>query len=540
MGRAESHADTTEATQLILELYQTFGVGFLHELNGCFACAIWDSTEDKLILISDRYGMRPLYYAQCGHRFLFSSEIKGLLVDPMLPRQVSAIAVQEFFRYQFLLDDKTLLSDVRVLPPASLLELTNGQWQRRRYWSPRFDQENVRGVRAHDYVEELIRLFRQATARQTALEREQSKPVALFLSGGLDSRTTLGFIREADVPTHCYTFGVPNCRDHAIAQEAARVTDSCYHFHPLTAVGLAKDARHSVYITDGLIGCTHLYAPSLLPEVRKRSSISFTGFAGDLLLGGSYLSKETLGLSDDERLADALQDKASIILPEQRRAALLRPAYYPLAPAGSMEPFREFLDWTPATRPGDKSDHFFLYQHVRRFTLQGLIMQRSQIEYRTPFFDNDLFDFICLIPPRLRMGHRVYIEMLRQAFPVLAHLPYQKTGLPADAPAWRIQARGAMDRGARGATRLAVRLGLPRLRLRFREQGFHHYASWLRTTLHPFVEDTLFSEPALSRPYFQPAMLREVVNEHMSGRRDRTPLISKLLTFELWHQLFLD
>jgi asparagine synthase (glutamine-hydrolysing) len=532
----KSPADTAEAAQLILDLYQAFGTDFVQELNGCFACAIWDRAKDRLILISDRYGMRPLYYARCGHRFLFSSEIKGLLADPTLPRQVNPIAVQEFFRYQFLLDHKTLLTDVHVLPPASLLEVTEGQLQKRCYWRPSFNQEDTVGVRSDDYVEELICLFQQAIARQTALGHEQSKPVALFLSGGLDSRTMLGFLSEAGVQTHCYTFGVPKCADLRIAQEAARITSSHHRFYPLTADGLASEARRSVYITDGLIGCTHLYALSLLPEVRERSNVSFTGFAGDLLLGGSYLSRKLLGPRDDEQLAAALQNKASIILRGRELSALLMPDYCLLSQAECLEPFRNFLHWTSATLPGDKSDHFFLYQHVRRFTLQGLVMQRSQIEYRTPFFDNDLFDFICRIPPRLRIEHRVYMAMLRRAFPVLAHLPYQKTGLPADAPIWQVRARGAIAKTARVATRL----GFHPLDLHSRRRGFHHYASWFRSTLRPFVENTLFSTQALSRPYFRPTFLRGLVDEHMNGRRDRTQLISKLLTFELWHQLFLD
>lgn len=532
----KSPTNTSEAVQLILDLYQALGSDFARELNGSFACAIWDSAQNKMLLFSDRYGRRPLYYAQHGPRFLFASEIKALLADPDLPRHVNPFAVQEFFRYQFLLDHKTLLTDVHVLPPASVLEVTEGQVRQRCYWRPKFGLVNT--VRTHpvDYAKELVRLFRQAAARQTARQRAQGQPVALFLSGGLDSRTTLGFLSAAGVQTHSYTFGLPNCADRSIAKDVARITGSHHHFHPLAPNDLVTDALRSVYITDGLIGCTHLYAASLLPQVRQQAKVSFTGFAGDLVLGGSYLSKEFVGAKDDGQLAVAMQRKASIILPDRELASLLRPRYRPLSQEEALEPFRSFLRWTSATLPGDKSDHFFLYQHVRRFTLQGLVMQRSQIEYRTLFFDNDLFDFVYRIPPRLRAGHRVYIAMLRRAFPALAHLPYQKTGLPADAPTWQVRARGALDKIIRGA----ARLGFSPPGSRSRSRSFHDYAAWLRGPLRPFVENTLFSPPALSRPYFEPAVLKQLVAEHMSGRRDRTQLISKLLTLELWHQLFLD
>ncbi|HHH76057.1 MAG TPA: asparagine synthetase B, partial [Phycisphaerae bacterium] len=115
--RAEGHHFSLENdAEFLLHWYEARGIEGLRELNGSFALAIWDSRTQTVTLASDRYGLRPLYYARRAGSLLFASEVKALLADPLLTREIDHHAVADFFAFQMLLGDKTFFSEIRVLP----------------------------------------------------------------------------------------------------------------------------------------------------------------------------------------------------------------------------------------------------------------------------------------------------------------------------------------------------------------------------------------------------------------------------------------
>src|SRR5439155_25240891 len=126
----DSHAE------LLIHGFRAQGPAFFGGLHGKFAAALWDATSRRLVLVNDRFGMKPLYYARRPGRLVFASEIKALLADPAVSRQTNLRGLAQFFTFGQLLGEDTLFEGVRLLPAAGLLayDADSGHLTLDRYW----------------------------------------------------------------------------------------------------------------------------------------------------------------------------------------------------------------------------------------------------------------------------------------------------------------------------------------------------------------------------------------------------------------------
>ena len=170
-------------TEVIVHLYEQFGLDFVQHLRGMFALAIWDGRQQQLVLARDRLGKKPLFYFQQDQRLLFASELKALLQVPGVPRQLSHSAVLQFLTLQYVPHPDCILQGFRKLPPASLGVLKDGRWTVQGYWSPPFDQPSLQRRTVQDWQEEL----RAELTDAVRLRLRSDVPLGAFLSGGIDS-----------------------------------------------------------------------------------------------------------------------------------------------------------------------------------------------------------------------------------------------------------------------------------------------------------------------------------------------------------------
>ena len=126
-------------TEVVVHAYEVWGEDCVKHFNGMFAFAIWDARRRCLFLARDRYGIKPLYYLQVGHTFLFASEIKALLRHPSVQADVCYEALSEYFTFQNILTDLTLFQGVRLLPPGCCLRVDAHGVRQTRYWDYQFD-----------------------------------------------------------------------------------------------------------------------------------------------------------------------------------------------------------------------------------------------------------------------------------------------------------------------------------------------------------------------------------------------------------------
>jgi asparagine synthase (glutamine-hydrolysing) len=212
---------TDSDTEVILEMYREYGDVGIARLNGIFAFAIYDSLSHAVTLARDQFGVKPLYYRIEDGILHFASEIKAILVDSSLPRELDFEALNSFLTFRYSPSPQTLFRSIRKLPPGYMLRVgLNGHFELRNYshYVPKSNLE----ITEPEAVEEYQRLMEQAVRRQMLSD----VPVGLFLSGGIDS-AAIGYLmqQEAHKPIQTFTIGFEGKGDYnetADARTSAR------------------------------------------------------------------------------------------------------------------------------------------------------------------------------------------------------------------------------------------------------------------------------------------------------------------------------
>lgn len=172
---------TQTDSEVLLTLYQQHGPACLQMLNGMFAVAIWDKTQQHLFIARDRLGKKPLYIYNDGHYFAFASELKALMPLPWFRKELRDDAVQDFFFYQYIPDPKSIFKHAHKLPPGYYLEWQHGKLQQKQYWDLSF----ATTTQANE--DELSYQLRELIDDAVRIRMISDVPLGAFLSGGVDS-----------------------------------------------------------------------------------------------------------------------------------------------------------------------------------------------------------------------------------------------------------------------------------------------------------------------------------------------------------------
>lgn len=188
-------------TEVVLRAYEEYGSDCVERFRGMFAFAVWDTKEDRLFAARDRFGIKPLYYDADEQSIAFASEVTALLDSGVTERRLDKTGVDGFLAFGSVPSPRTIVEDVRSLPPgATLVYERGGQAQVDRYWTPTFDKDaDTPTDRIRELVEESV-----------ALRLRSDVPVGAFLSGGLDSSTIVAAMqasRESAEALHTFSIG---------------------------------------------------------------------------------------------------------------------------------------------------------------------------------------------------------------------------------------------------------------------------------------------------------------------------------------------
>jgi asparagine synthase (glutamine-hydrolysing) len=182
-------------TEVIVHAWEEWGERCLERFNGMFAFALWDRNTETLFLARDRLGVKPLYYAELQDgEFIFGSELKALLKHPLLPREVHAEAVEDYFCFGYVPDPKTIFRNVHKLAPGHFLLLRRGQkpGPPRRYWDAPLEESGTARLSSAESEAQL----REHLMRAVRLRLVADVPLGAFLSGGIDSSAVVAMMRE--------------------------------------------------------------------------------------------------------------------------------------------------------------------------------------------------------------------------------------------------------------------------------------------------------------------------------------------------------
>ncbi|MBW2065840.1 MAG: asparagine synthase (glutamine-hydrolyzing) [Deltaproteobacteria bacterium] len=203
--RGHSFQSRTD-TEVILKSYLEWGIDCLQRFVGMFAFALWDKRSKSLVLARDRLGIKPLYYYQQGRDFVFASELKAIMVFNDLQLEVDPDSLALFLHYQYVPAPKSIFKQIRKLLPGHYLIWSKGTTDTRRYWEPPriIESEATSRMSEEEYLVELDRLIRQAVGDRLISDVS----LGALLSGGIDSSLVVAIMQKVNnTPVKTFTIG---------------------------------------------------------------------------------------------------------------------------------------------------------------------------------------------------------------------------------------------------------------------------------------------------------------------------------------------
>jgi asparagine synthase (glutamine-hydrolysing) len=499
---------------------------FPANLNGRFHGVLVDKKVGSATLFNDRYGMHRVYYHRCSDGVYFAAEAKAILaVRPEL-RQSDPQGLGEFVACGCVLENRTLYKDISLLPPGSSWIFANRELQRATtYFDPK-EWENQGPLDEDAYYNQLKQVFSQNLPRYF----DGQENVGVSLTGGLDSRMIMAWCKAAPGSLPTYTFGGPfrECHDVRIARKVAEICKQPYRVIPVGGEFLSRFADYAertVYLSDGYAAvsrATDLYTNEIAAKI---APIRMTGNYGSEIL---------------------------------RRLRAFKPS--DPAPGLFQSEFLSKVEEAKQTYAGIYRGHavtFTAFRQAPWYQFGLLSLEQTQLSVRSPFLDNDVVRTAFRAPQSAIVNSDLFenngacSRLIADGSAALYRLPTDR-GLGGEDGLSAKLSRAILEFSFKAE--YAYDYGMPQWlarvdhsfaplhfeRLFLGRHKFCHFRVWYRDSLSQYVRDILLDSRTISRPYIERKTLETMVSHHVKGDRNYTTEITRLLTLELQHRLFLD
>jgi len=277
-------------TEVILAAYERWGIGAFSRLNGIFAFALWDTREEKLLLVRDPVGVKPIYYHERGGRVVFGSEIKAILEHADISRRIDPLAFDLYMRLNYVPAPLTLFSGIKKLLPGCMLVWKNGSFSIKPFACE--ERTEIFRTPFQDLKNELRERVRTSVAAQLVSDR----PVGLYLSGGIDSSVVLEGMARASKKVETFSVGFALREgeqeekfnaDFLLARRTARCFGATHHEVLLSPEEILPLFEKAVYHLDEPVSnATSIPMLQLARFARERVAVVLGGDGGDELFGG--------------------------------------------------------------------------------------------------------------------------------------------------------------------------------------------------------------------------------------------------------------
>jgi len=209
---------STTDSEVIIHGFEQWGKEVLNKLKGMFAFALWNEKEKKLFLVRDRFGIKPLYYYQSNQSFIFASEIKGIVANPEVEREIDFSSMADYLTYRYVPTPKTIWKNIKKLPAANYLEIDlSGNCSVTEYWKIQYGTKRIKAFEAIERVDELL-------MSSVATHIRSDVPVGSFLSGGYDSSAMIYYLSRINYKPQTFSIGFEGWQEseHLYAEVVAK------------------------------------------------------------------------------------------------------------------------------------------------------------------------------------------------------------------------------------------------------------------------------------------------------------------------------
>jgi asparagine synthase (glutamine-hydrolysing) len=521
---------TRSDTEVIIHGYKEWGTGVFDRLNGMFGVAIWDAPQQRLVLARDAMGIKLIYYAIQHGTVWFGSEIRPLIAAFGKRPQVDPVALNLFLRYRYTPSPLTIFEGIEKLAPGTMLVFDRGGWRRERWY--RYAPTPFETPKHEDEAcEELVELYRGALRRHLISD----VPVGLLLSGGMDSALLLALMNEQGGPWPAYTVGYGDSFEDDELADAAETA-------------LLLGARHITVHLDrpeferslpGIVACLEepIAASSIVPmyficrRAREDVKVALVGQGPDELFAGYT---RHLGVRYGEywrRLPVAVRSALGSAISQLPRNEALKRGVLSLGVEDRLRRYQQVFSLASATTvdglfrdgvlPRDPGD-----QILRCWTDLSPQMQRTD-----ELGGLQLLEIRSSLPDELLM----YADKLSMAHGLEVRVPYLDRTVVEYVQ--RLAAGLKVRHGSRKwLHRRAAQQFLPSSILKRKKRGFavNVVDGWFHSSLSGMLPDLLLDSRSMMFDLLRPQPVRQLFEEHRSGRQDNHKLLFSLALFEQW------
>ncbi|HEY4502306.1 MAG TPA: asparagine synthase (glutamine-hydrolyzing) [Candidatus Paceibacterota bacterium] len=526
------HSDT----EVIVNLYDYYKEACFEKLNGMFAIALYDFVEHKLVLVRDRMGKKPLYWAQFEGTLLFGSELKALLEHSLFKKEIDLSSLNKYLYYQYVPTPNTIFKNVYKLEPATYLIYTHGKIVKRRFWNANF---NTRDRSFNESIAILNNELELSVKRRLVSD----VPIGVFLSGGLDS-STIAYYAQKNSAKRVKTFSIGF--DETDFDES-RYANDVAHFLGTEHYERKVSSKNSLDLVTKIpdLFDEPVADPSIIPTyllssfAKEHITVALGGDGGDELFGGYqtfqaeyfaswyrkvprffreemikkivnavpifdkdfsplfFIKKFIEGIDDNNFYTH--QNWLSAYRREERKE-LFNPEVWE-----SLENENEFdhIDRYRNEIESDDERQKLLYMYMRTYLMDEVLVKVDRasmahaLEVRAPFLDYQLVDFVNTLPYEFKVKGLTTKYILKQLM---------RDVLP----------RNIVSRTKKG---FSVPLSL-----------------WLQTDLKDLCNAVLAKEKIEQQGLFNYDFIEKIKNEHFTNVRNNSRKLWTLLSFSLWYE----
>ncbi|EEL61799.1 Asparagine synthetase [Bacillus cereus F65185] len=516
---------TQSDTEVIVALYAQVKEECVNYLRGMYTFVIWDRQEKKLFGARDHFGIKPLYIAQQNDITFFASEKKSIL-HVMQDKGVNPTALQHYFTYQYGPEPETLTNDINKIEPGHyFIKEIGKEIEVYRYWKPYFNASDIK-------KEEHIRAIRDVLYDSVKVHMRSDVPVGAFLSGGIDSSIIASIAKEINpnLLTFSVGFEYRGFSEIDVAKETAEKLGVKNYSVLVTPQEFMNEFPKIMWHMDD-----PLADPAAVPlyfvakEARKHVTVVLSGEGSDELFGGYNIYREpnslkmfsyipTSGRTVLKALSGVLKEgfKGKSFL--ERGCTPIEERYYGNAKIFREEEkikliksYNESVNYKDVTKPLYNEikdyDDVSKMQYIDMYTwLRGDILLKADkmstahsLELRVPFLDKEVFDVASKIPTELKIANRTTKAILREAV----------RGIVPD---------HVLDR---------KKLGFP--------VPIRH---WLKDEMYDWALNIIKeskTEHLIDKKY-----VLNLLEAHRTDKGDHSRKIWTVLTFMVWHQIYIE
>lgn len=530
---------TTTDTEVIVHLYEEYGVDCLQHLEGMFAFAIWDSEKERLLIARDRMGEKPLHYGVFDGQLIFGSELKGILAHPRSKRELCREALQKYLALEYVPAPLSIFDGIRKLMPAHYLLVKSGQLRSACYWTPKISKEKLSEQAAAERLVDLL-------STSTRLRLIADVPVGVFLSGGIDSSSIAALaskVSSGKVKTFSIGFSDSSFDESSYAETVARHIGSEHHLSRFSP-GVARATLEELweYLDEPIADASIVPTYFLSKMTREIVKVALAGEGGDELFGGypTYQAHKLAGVW--RRVPSAL--RTNLIEPAIRSLPV---SMNNLSFDYKAKRFIESANRSPLDRHLNWMGSLPLSEQVQLVKSNVLTLTREEdilpdaLRLGGGGADDDVVshimkvDMITYLPDdllvksdRSSMAASLEVRLPFLAYPLVEFALSQPSSYKVHGMTTKYLLKKSMASL------------LPEMILKRPKKGFGiPVAKWLRQEFKPLVDELLSESFVKGQGIFEWSYIARLLDEHHTGRFDRRKQLWTLFMFQWWWRKFL-